>query len=219
MEENYNTLIKQAVRAVLKPKGMFQKGSTRIWIDDNGWFFTVVEFQGSWCDRGSYLNIGMQHLWNEWEYLFTVCGTREAREGTWVGYKGNAEIFSQEITSLAETALERILEYRTLADPETAKTIPLISSVIAPFWPAWNQFMTAALAGDIPLCLELEPKVRRALKRVPIDGAEEMLTQILSLLDEPQKIHAYIVDKIIAQRAYWRSKPGLKRLSVHPEYG
>jgi hypothetical protein len=41
----------------------------------------------------------------------------------------------------------------------------------------------------------------------------------LSLLDEPQKIHAYIVDKIIAQRAYWRSKPGLKRLSVHPEYG
>ena len=83
-------------------------------------------------------------------YLFTVCGTREAREGTWVGYKGNVEIFSQEITSLAETALERILEYRTLADPETAKTIPLISSVIAPFWPAWNQFMTAALAGDIP---------------------------------------------------------------------
>ena len=145
MEENYNTLIKQAVRAVLKPKGMFQKGSARIWIDDNGWFFTVVEFQGSWCDRGSYLNIGMQHLWNEWEYLFTVCGTREAREGTWVGYKGNVEIFSQEITSLAETALERILEYRTLADPETAKTIPLISSVIAPFWPAWNQFMTAAL--------------------------------------------------------------------------
>ena len=119
MEENYNTLIKQAVRAVLKPKGMFQKGSSRIWIDDNGWFFTVVEFQGSWCDRGSYLNIGMQHLWNEWEYLFTVCGTREA-----------------------------------------------------------------------PLCLELESKVRRALERVPIDWAEEMLTQILSLLDESQKIHA-----------------------------
>ena len=67
----------------------------------------------------SYLNIGMQHLWNEWEYLFTVCGTREA-----------------------------------------------------------------------PLCLELESKVRRALERVPIDWAEEMLTQILSLLDESQKIHA-----------------------------
>ena len=66
---------------------------------------------------------------------------------------------------------------------------------------------------------ELESKVRRALERVPIDWAEEMLTQILSLLDEPQKIHAYIVDKIIAQREYWRSKPGLKRLSVHPEYG
>ena len=79
--------------------------------------------------------------------------------------------------------------------------------------------MTAALAGDIPLCLELASKVRWALGRVPIDGAEEMLTQILSLLDEPQKIHAYIVDRITAQRLYWRSKPGLKRLPVHPEYG
>ena len=160
MEENYNTLIKQAVRAVLKPKGLLQKGSARIWIDDNGWFFTVVEFQGSWCDRGSYLNIGMQHLWNDWEYLFPVCGTREAREGTWVGYKGNPELFSQEITSLAETALERVLAYRTLADPETAKTIPLVSSVIAPFWPAWNQFMTAALVQLFYLYDRLEVMVQ-----------------------------------------------------------
>ncbi|MDE5591290.1 MAG: hypothetical protein K2J60_19455 [Acetatifactor sp.] len=219
MEENYNTIIKQAVRAVLKPKGLYQKGSSRIWVDDNGWFFTVVDFQGSWCDRGSYLNVGMQHLWNEWGDLRTVCGIRKAREWAWVGYKGNTEIFSQEITSLAETALERVLEYRTLADPETAKSIPLINSGIAPFWSAWDQFMTAALAGDIPLCLELESKVRRALDIIPIDGGEELLAQTLSLLDEPQKIHTYIVDKIAVQRAYWRSKPGLKRLPVHPEYG
>ena len=219
MEENHNTIIKQAVRAVLKPKGLYQKGSSRIWVDDNGFFFTVVEFQGSSGDRGSWLNIGIQHLWNQWGYLFPVCGTRNAREGPWVGYKGNAELFSQEITSLAEIALERVLEYRTLADPEIAKTIPLISSVIAPFWPAWNQFMTAALAGDIPLCLELESKVRQKLDIVSIDGGEELLAQTLSLLGEPQKMHTYIVDKIAAKRAYWRSKPGLKRLPVHPEYG
>ena len=136
MEENHNTIIKQTVRAVLKPKGMFQKGSSR-----------------------------------------------------------------------------------TLADSETAKTIPLVNSGIAPFWSAWNQFMTAALAGDIPLCLELESKVRRTLDNIPIDGAEKMLMQILFLLEEPQKLYAYIVDKIAVQRAYRRSKPGLKRLSVHPEFG
>ena len=75
------------------------------------------------------------------------------------------------------------------------------------------------LAGDIPLCLELEPRVRQALDIIPIDGVEGMLAQTLPLLEEPQKIHEYIVNKTAAQRAYWRSKPGLKRLSVHPEYG
>ena len=219
MEENHNSIIKQAVRAVLKPHGLYQKGSSRIWVDENGWFFTVVDFQGSWNDRGSYLNVGMQHLWNEWGDLRTVCGIRNTREWAWVGYKGNADIFSQEITSLAETALERVLEYRTLADPKTAKSVPLINSGIAPFWSKWDRFMTAALAGDIPLCFELKSKVRQALDRIPIDGADELLAQALSLLDEPQKIHTYIVDKIAVQRAYWRSKPGLKRLPVHPEYG
>ena len=129
------------------------------------------------------------------------------------------EVYSAEITSLAETALEWVLEYRTLADLETAKSIPLINSGIASFWSKWDQLMTVALAGDIPLCLELESKVRRTLDIHPIAGGEELLAQTLSLLDEPQKIHAYIVDKIAARRAYWRSKPGLKRLPVHPEYG
>ena len=78
--------------------------------------------------------------------------------------------------------------------------------------------MTAALAGDIPLWLELESKVRQTLDIHPIAGAEEMLAQMLTLMDEPQKIHAYIVDKIAMQRVYWRSKPGLKRVPVHSEY-
>lgn len=219
MEDNYNTILKQAVRAVLKPEGLFQKGSSRIWVDDNGWFFTVVEFQGSWCDRGSYLNVGMQHLWNDWNSLLTICGIREVREPEWAGYEGNAEIFSQEITAMAKIARERILEYRTLADLQIAKKKPLMTDGITPFWASWNQFMTAALARDIPLALKSVPKMRHWLKRIPIDGAEEDLQRILDLSEDPQKLYAHIVDRIAIQRSYWRSKSGLKRLAVHPEFG
>lgn len=40
-------LIIRAARDVLKPMGLFQKGTSRIWIDDNGWFLILGEFQPS----------------------------------------------------------------------------------------------------------------------------------------------------------------------------
>lgn len=223
-EENHNTILKQAVRKVLKPEGLLQKGSSRVWIDDNGWFLTVVEFQGSWCDRGSYLNVGMQHLWEDCAFLIPMIGVWEIREPEWAGYKGDAEIFSQKITAMAEIALERVLEYRGLADLQIAKATPLTSCLSAPFWEPWEQLMTAALAGDIPLCRKLEVEFHKSVEKLHYDGdgheaLEEELQQIFLLSDEPQKLHAHIVDKIAAQRAYWRSKPGLKRLAVHPEFG
>ncbi len=78
---------------------MIMAGFSRLW-----------NFKAAGATGGSYLNIGMRHLWNGWEYLFPVCGTREDRGGDMGRYRGNVEIFQQEITSLAETALERVLE-------------------------------------------------------------------------------------------------------------
>lgn len=59
---DHNKQIRQIAGAVLKPQGLFQKGNSRIWIDDNGWFLILVEFQpGSWAG-GSYLNVGIHYL-------------------------------------------------------------------------------------------------------------------------------------------------------------
>ena len=218
MEENHNTILKQAVRAVLKPQGLLQKGSSRIWVDDNGWFFTIVEFQGSWCDKGSFLNVGMHHLWSDWESLMPVCGICDTRQFGWAGYKGDGEAFAQQVTALAETALARVLEYRKAADPKAAKIIPLVNDGIAPFWAAWNQLLTAALAGDAALCCALEREVFRKLEIIPIQGVEALLDQYLPLLNRPKQLQRRLLEKIASQRAFWRSKPGLKRLAVHPLY-
>lgn len=45
------------------------------------------------------------------------------------------------------------------------------------------------------------------------------MEQVVSRLDEPKQLHDYILEKIAAHRAYWQSKPGLKRLAVHPKFG
>ena len=66
---DHNKIIRNAANSVLKPNGLFRKGTSRVWIDDNGWFLTVVEFQPSGWDRGSYLNVAVHFLWDDQDYL------------------------------------------------------------------------------------------------------------------------------------------------------
>jgi hypothetical protein len=42
---------------VLTPLGLTQRGRSRLWLDDHGWWLIVVEFQPSAWSRGSHLNV------------------------------------------------------------------------------------------------------------------------------------------------------------------
>ena len=60
----HSRLITAAAREVLRPLGLFQKGRSRTWLDDRGWWLGVVEFQPSSFSKGSYLNVGAMWLWH-----------------------------------------------------------------------------------------------------------------------------------------------------------
>ena len=60
----HSKIIKQVCKEILIPLGVFQKGTSRLYLDDNDYFFTVVEFQPSSWDKGTYLNIDLTFLWN-----------------------------------------------------------------------------------------------------------------------------------------------------------
>ena len=45
MTASHNRIIQQLCREALLPLGVFQKGSSRTYLDDNDTFFTVIEFQ------------------------------------------------------------------------------------------------------------------------------------------------------------------------------
>jgi hypothetical protein len=62
-------LLTQAGREVLRPLGLRQKGRSRTWIDDHGWWLAVVEFQPSSWSLGSYLNVGVMWLWRDSDHL------------------------------------------------------------------------------------------------------------------------------------------------------
>jgi hypothetical protein len=56
-------LLTEAANRILKPLGFVQKGRSRFWRDDRGWFVIGVDFQPSSWSGGSYLNVGCNWLW------------------------------------------------------------------------------------------------------------------------------------------------------------
>ena len=115
-------IIKQLCKDILLPLGVFQKGTSRIYIDDNGYFFTVLEFQPSAYAKGTYLNTALHFLWNERDHIsFDFPFGADIRVKNFVEYQ-NDEQFTHEVTKYVQEAAKQVMFYRKLQDIETAKS-------------------------------------------------------------------------------------------------
>jgi hypothetical protein len=104
----HSKIIAQAAKDTLSPLGVFQKGRSRTWIDDRGWWIVVIEFQPSSWSRGSYLNVGAMWLWHAKDYLSFDVGSRIA---SFVKYSDERQ-FTPEAVKLAALAREETLKLR-----------------------------------------------------------------------------------------------------------
>lgn len=126
--QEHDKIIRDVAREVLGAEGLFQIGQSRCWIDDQGFFQSIVEFQPSGYDKGAYLNTGITFLWQrpniEFFHSFDYGGKEIVPEvGQFAAYKkGQEERFHQKVTKQAEFAKDRILEFRKFADIDYAET-------------------------------------------------------------------------------------------------
>jgi hypothetical protein len=104
----HTRLLHAAAGEVLSPLGIVQKGRSRTWIDDRGWWLGVIEFQPSSWSRGSHLNVGVNWLWNERDDLAFDVGARVGLPlvGEYVEYENDAQ-FAPLARLLATAAAER----------------------------------------------------------------------------------------------------------------
>ena len=116
----HDQIIKQLCKDILLPLGVFQKGTSRTYIDDNGYFFTVIEFQPSAYAKGTHLNIALHFLWNKRDYI-SFDFPFESRVKNFVEYQ-NDEQFTHEVIKYVQEAAEQVLFYRKLQDIATAKS-------------------------------------------------------------------------------------------------
>lgn len=207
----HSKIIKQVCKEILIPLGVFQKGTSRLYLDDNDYFFTVAEFQPSNWDRGTYLNIGLTFLWdyNQSDVLYFAFSRQIAsRYGKFVEYKNETQ-FRNEIINLANIAKEEILFYRKLRDVEFAKDWMI--SYIEKF----NEKKYAKFGLDIANICLLNNNTKLAkfyYENYHKERNTEEQMNYKSLSKE------YLNSNIKTTRKMWHSKSSMKKMPVSTVY-
>lgn len=145
----HSKLINKAAKEVLKPVGLVRKGQSRIWLDDNKWWLTMIEFQPSSWSKGAYLNVGISWLWYPKDSLSFDIGYRES---SFVEFK-DEETFLKEAIKLAEKAKDKALTHRhSTSSPELAKEFVLKNTIDDKqnIWACLHKGMACLYASDIP---------------------------------------------------------------------
>jgi hypothetical protein len=200
--------------------GLRQKGRSRVWIDDHGWWLTVVEFQPSSFTQGTYLNVGVNWLWWPKDHLSfdhggrvrwtttthptRVAHTSDQHTTEFVAYEDEDQ-FASATHGVAVAAAQRVTELRELFTDvrSTAQTLNEHATTDDQGWPSYHAGVASGLAGD-------SAKARSRLSSV-VSGQpvttwqEELIAQardLLELLDD----HLAYVDRITSTMIQARAR-------------
>jgi len=220
MANVHDKIIKMAAKEVLAPLGVFQKGQSRTWIDDNGWFFTIIEFQPSQWGKGAYLNVGMHFLWNSKDSFSFDYGGREHEN---VSYTGDDEKFYKEMLELARLAKEKVMFYRSFSALSFAKGQITKNHVHSQEMDLWNSMMICFLSSDFEHGRHFFQQVVNITKddyRGWVQAMNDQSThQIAPILSHHERLQKYVFASIQEGRCCWRGKSSMSKLKVDERFG
>jgi hypothetical protein len=145
-DSQHNRIIARAAQRRLKPLGCVQKGRSRTWIDDHGWWLGVIEFQPSGWSKGSYLNVGACWMWYAKDFLSFDDGYRVEEFQPF----RDDEQFEQVAAALAERAAIEVetLRRRFPSLASAAKYLIAKQADDRDLWAHYNAGVAAGLVGD-----------------------------------------------------------------------
>jgi hypothetical protein len=121
-QPEHSKIINSVARQIFKSNGIERKGQSRVWLDDQGWYTTQVEFQPFMGRQGTCINIGVNFHWYVKDSISFDMGYRESEFVDFI----SIEQFTPEVEKLSRFALDKILEYRhSFSNITTAKQVIL----------------------------------------------------------------------------------------------
>jgi hypothetical protein len=165
--KEHEKILQQVMRDAFRPAGLVQKGRSRVWFEDHGWWLVVIELQPSGWEKGSYLNVGAMWLVYPLAHVAFHDGYRRGGND-FVPFKEAAQ-FGAGVSRLCASALEVVGDLRrsiaTYSDA-LARQEELLAVERARGLPQgpWNLYYTAAfamLAGQIERARDLASQLER----------------------------------------------------------
>lgn len=144
---SHDSIIREAARVHLAPLGFKQKGRSRIWLRDHGWWIGIVEFQPSSWSKGSYLNVACMWLWHPQDHFAFHVGERLGRYAEFV----DESTFRSEVDALAQLAAAASLKNEHKFESlNTALTYLQAQAVGSQnHWDHYNALMASLALGEI----------------------------------------------------------------------
>ncbi|GGI13860.1 hypothetical protein GCM10007377_08070 [Galliscardovia ingluviei] len=231
MVEQHNKIINAAARSILAPEGLFRIGASRTWIDDNGYFVILVEYQPFTISKGSTLNVAVSFLWESSEGLNTTFafnyGSRVGKVG-YVPYTGDDADFSAKMEWFAQIALQKVREYRRFRDLDYAKAQleAQLETLVAQsgYWNHYDLAMLCFLKRDYQEGLHYFNLFLRKLsecnhRHTPaidweVDLYNHCIQVLLPQLESENTAYKMVRDMITRRRTYFSERPSTKKLGI-----
>lgn len=200
----HSRLINTAARQILTPFGLHQKGQSRLWFDDHGWWLILVEFQPDNRKQGTYLNIGINWLWFDRNYFAYDMG---GRTGSFVAFETEGQ-FNNDLQKMGNGAVEQVKRYR--------QKFPSIESVARDLagkwrkdnWDLYHAGMACALCGKKSQAIKFFDELTK--KPCQYDWEKNLSQkagQLSQTLMEGNEIHDLAAETVIETRRQLQLKP------------
>jgi hypothetical protein len=148
MSVDHNRLINAAARKALGPIGVKRKGTSRVWLDDRGWWTVQVEFQPSSWSRGTYLNVGA--CWLLYEGMSGAFHVGSRVDVPFVEFReDDSHSFEVAVEAVAKRAKEEVLASRARF-PDLDSVAAYYSSLVRrSTWDEYHAGILFALTGRV----------------------------------------------------------------------
>ena len=206
---DHSQVLKRVATQVLKPIGLVQRGRSRTWLADHGWWVIQTEFGPSAFGRGSYLMVGTALLWcpfpaipfeldikDRWSTPSNPSGRVEYIEAR------EQDAWERDVDALAQGAAEHVAWIRERSRG-VADVRARLETEPDRFWTRYHLGVAAGVGGDVG--------ASRAALGAVVDEADEAgidwmaapratAVQLLSVVGERAAFDGLVASVVAARR-------------------
>lgn len=189
-----------------------------MWVADRGWWLHNVEFQPSGFTVGSYLNVGLQHLWHVQEYSSFGYFYREPIDGAgqFVEFAGDEAAIQTAANTVAKSARQAVeRQVREVGDGPAH--LRWLAQQPSSGGEALNAAIAVGLLGDLPRSQRMLTDLASGTDRT-IGWQHTFADDCLALAAETDqhRFTTVILDRITRTRALLKLEPAFDTAALLP---